>query len=85
MRVRVRSPSVLPNYENIIMKIYLAVITGRISEYMGDDKNFETTRLVYADSYDEAREKVYKHYEDKSSEYCTHYSVYDCKITEPIV
>lgn len=73
------------HFERNIMKIYLAVIEGRVSEYMGSDKTFKTTRLVYADSYDEARDKVYKHYEDKSSEYCTYYSVYDCQITEPIM
>lgn len=67
------------------MKIYLAVIKVRVSEYMSDDRMFDTTRLVYADSYDDARNKVYDHYRDKSEDYGTRYSVYDLTVTEPIM
>jgi hypothetical protein len=46
---------------------------------------FNAVRLVRAESLDEAREKVRKHYEDKTIEYDCYYIVCDIEITEPII
>lgn len=55
--------------------MYLAEINYRTSEYMQDGyKDYTATRLVEADSKDEAEQKVKKHYEEKSDSYGTYYS-----------
>jgi hypothetical protein len=68
------------------MNLYLAEVEYRIDQYMRASRGtFNAVRLVRAESLDEAREKVRKHYEDKTVEYDCYYTVCDIEITEPII
>lgn len=67
------------------MNIYLVNIDYNVSQYMGDEERKSKTHLVHADSEEEARNKVIKYYEDKTSEYCTYYTVYNVEVCETIM
>lgn len=64
---------------------FKAVVEIVETEYMQSSRN---TKIVYhtidADTEDEAGEKIRKHYEDKSCNYGTSYSVYDVDFFEHI-
>ena len=68
------------------MNLYLAEVEYRIERYMRPSSGtYNAVRLVRAESLDEAREKVIKHYEEKTVEYDCYYTVCDIEVTEPIV
>jgi hypothetical protein len=68
------------------MNIYLAEVEYRIDRYMRPSSGtYNAVRLVYAESLDEAREKVKKHYEEKTVEYDRYYTVCDIEVTVPII
>lgn len=66
--------------------LYLAEVDYSITHYMsdGDPDKREVTRLVEADSPEEAEDKVRKHFESKTSEYSVYYSVSGVDISEVI-
>ncbi|ADQ52888.1 hypothetical protein CL89_gp309 [Aeromonas phage PX29] len=65
--------------------LFLAKIRYMKSEYMGSSKSFDTIKLVEAEDVDDADCKVRAHYNDKSSDYGTYYSVLDVTIEAPIL
>ena len=68
------------------MNLFLATIKVGRSEYMVDEsQTYVTNRIVQANNLDEARQKVFDFYTSRSTDYGTHYTVYDCTITEAIV
>ena len=68
------------------MDLYLAEVEYRIKRYMSSsNETYNAVRLVHAESLDEARDKVRKHYEEKTVEYDCYYTVCDLVVTEPII
>ena len=68
------------------MDLYLAEVEYRIERYMSSSsETYNAVRLVYAESLNEAREKVRKHYEEKTVEYDRYYTVGDIEVTVPII
>ncbi|NJL70661.1 MAG: hypothetical protein HC888_03100 [Candidatus Competibacteraceae bacterium] len=69
------------------MMLFFAQVKVEISCYMVDEDEHveEWTHLVEAADEDEARRKVRKFYEAKSSEYSVYYSVQNIDISETIV
>lgn len=66
-------------------KIYLVTGEIRYQPYMGTSITKEETKLVYANSADEAYEKFYEFWEGKSSPYSQSYSVNFAHVEEPIL
>lgn len=68
------------------MKIFLAKYDLMAYEYMGDCSREENLyRLVYAETADEAEEKVKEYYDKLGSDYSTSYQAQCVSIVEPIM
>ena len=58
------------------MEYFLVKGIVRKTPYMGDTTSFEDTRLVKADSPDQAERKFQNYWEAKTSEYSVYYTAY---------
>lgn len=66
------------------MAIFLVKGTVHKSYYMDDDKREEVTRLVQAETIDEATEKFERHFEDKNVDFAVYYRAYVDDISKMI-
>jgi hypothetical protein len=65
--------------------LFLAEVVVRKTYYLHDDTVEHTvTRIVEAESEDEARDKIRKHFDDKTDAYSVYYSAFVEDISELI-
>lgn len=67
------------------MNCYLVEGAVNISYYMAGNKVEKLTNLVMALDEEDAEFKFRQHYENKTQEYCTYYSVEWCDVKGTIV
>lgn len=65
--------------------IFLAQIEYSVMHYEGKVERCTDTKLVYAETADEAELKATSHYSNKSRDYDVYYSVHHVEIDEPIL